>query len=376
MSPRARIQRKADPALPVPTTIPRLEGTDVGGRLWPHVLNHLETGVAVIDPGGRVVLANPVAEKLLGGPLDSRAEALPFPPTRLRPGDSENRKEREIVIFRAPEGRLLSASLSPLPWPGPGEERTGTIAMIEDVTDQVLIGAQRGRSQTLAAMGEMAAEIAHQMRTPLGGLELFASILGREVSGDPNLERLVEHILGGVKQVNHLITNYLTFARPPRLAKERIALDRLVDEALTAADRRLAEGGLTVERRYADPAPMVEADPQRMAQVFLGVILNAIEASPNGGRLVVEVSASGARARVTFKDTGSGVAAGDLDQIFSPFYTTKNQCLGLGLAVSHQIVDAHQGLIQVKSRPGRGAAVTLVLPTVSTGPPRAGKDRS
>jgi signal transduction histidine kinase len=225
-------------------------------------------------------------------------------------------------------------------------------------------------------MGEMASEIAHQIRNPLGGIELFASILAREVEGDPSLGPLVEHVISGVGQVNHLITNYLALASTTRPARKPVSLSLAAGEALGAAAAAMDQAGIAVEVKGGGLGAMVDADPQLLMQVFLNIILNAVEAMESGGKLTVRLKSGRRRAEAVFTDTGPGIAPERLDRIFNPFYTTKNKNLGLGLAVSHRIVDAHNGSIQVGGRPGRGAAVTVSLPLAGGGSWGRGKDGS
>jgi signal transduction histidine kinase len=334
-----------------------------------HLVDNLTSGVVVLDPKGKVTLANQSAahllgvthwrlteaDRVLGGPLWEAAKPV------LEEGG------RQVIILHGPEGRLLSCALSSLPWPEQQADKRGVIALIEDITDQAQIGAQRERTQTLKAMGDMASEIAHQLRNPLGGIELFASILKREVEDDENQTRLLDHILSGVKQVNHLITNYLTLARPPRPIKTPVSLDSLLDESLVAAAQALAQGRIEVRVKRAPLSPQVIGDPELLLQVFLSIILNSIESFERGGCLNIEIKANERQARLIFRDNGRGILSKDLSRVFNPFYTTKEQNLGLGLAVSHQIVDAHQGMIQVKSRSGRGTTVNLSLPLYKDG---------
>jgi signal transduction histidine kinase len=329
-----------------------------------HLLDSLTCGVVVLNPEGEIVLANKAAAGLLG-PAVIKPEASPDM-TSLRPpeawnGRSRKSGDREVIITRSPDGRILSSTLTPFPWPGNGEGRSGVIALIEDITEQAMIGAQRERSQTLAAMGEMAAEIAHQVRNPLGGVKLFASMVGREVAGDGNLDQMVEHILSGVKQVDHLITNYLALADPPRPAVSPWDLRALADEALSASAQALDRRGISKAVVYSREPAWAMVDRDLMLQVLLSLILNAVEAMDRGGRLEICIEPTERQLHISIKDTGSGIAPKDLPRIFNPFFTSKKQNLGLGLAVSHLIIDAHHGLIQVESRPGRGTSVTLTL---------------
>jgi signal transduction histidine kinase len=334
-----------------------------------HILDHLRTGVLVVNMAGEVTLANQAAIRLLGIDKSVDAEAS-LPPAlntslrRLRQGG----EVKEMMVCRGINGALLSLSLSPFSWPGDDGVESGVLALIEDITEPVRLGVQRERTQTISAMGEMAAEVAHQLRNPLGGIELFTSILGREVSGDDGLERLVDNILGGVREINQMITNYLALARPPQPVTEPVDLVKLTEEALTAADEALQHRRIQIQVKSPDCPVLVEADGELILQVFLNVILNAIEALEPGGRLTVQLRLRNRKAEAVFSDSGCGVSSEDLQRLFNPFFTTKEKKLGLGLAVSHRIVDAHHGLIQVKSQPGRGTVVTVALPALVNAP--------
>jgi signal transduction histidine kinase len=336
-----------------------------------HLLDNLSTGVLVFDPDGRITLANQSAMKLLGidtlPTVDQENDSVPLLPAAFGNLLREARDlagGRKLVVHQGPNGRLLSYSLSAFDWPGEPLTR-GVIVLLEDVTSHAHIGAQRERAQTLTAMGEMAAEIAHQLRNPLGGIELFASILYREVEGDESLSRLVDNLRGGVKQVSHLITNYLTLADLPRPVMAPVIIDDLRGEALNASAPFLERSGIDIHVRGVGGQNVVEGDRELLLQVFLSLILNAVEAMPDGGRLTIDVESTRRRMNISFMDTGCGIPAENVSRIFNPFFTTKNKSLGLGLAVSHRIIDAHNGLIQVESQAGRGTTVRLTLPLLA-----------
>lgn len=336
-----------------------------------HIIDSLRTGVVVADADAKVIMANIAAQNVMGFHA-SESDEINLPSVlskrimEFSSSDSTSVYEKggsfnELVVFNGPNNRLLSCNLSSFPWHGEGAGAPSVIILIEDVTEQVLVGAQRERSQTLSAMGEMAAEVAHQIRNPLGGIELFASILGREVKEDESLERLTDNILNGVSEINHIITNYLVLARPLQPIKKFIDVNTLIDEALIAAQESLKHRGIAIQRNIPNPV-WIEGDPELLLQVLLNIILNAVEAHENGGVLGIDLAKSSNQATMTFSDTGKGIPSRDLGRIFSPFFTSKQKNLGLGLAVSHRIIDAHHGLMQVKSRLGRGTTVTITLP--------------
>ena len=352
--------------------------TDEPGRdrfFLSSLLDHITTGVLVLDGNGALVMANLAAKRMLGNesevPGETELPPLLAPGRAGSPSFFSGRDLPENVICHGPEGRLLSFHISRLPQP----DRDGSellVAMVEDVTDQVRLGAQRERAHALTAMGEMAAEVAHQIRNPLGGIELFASILGREVSGDRNLERLVDNLLGGAKEINHLITNYLALARPHQPVTKPVNLVRLAEEALEAADEAMSQKKIQSKLEADGGWAWVDGDAELLLQVFLNLTLNAVEALRMGGRLTITIQTVQNQVDIRFQDTGRGIAQAELGRVFNPFFTTKDKNLGLGLAVSHRIIDAHQGMIQVAGRPGKGAAVTVTLPAL---PANEGRSR-
>ena len=345
-----------------------ITGADPLSRMLVNVIDSLASGVLVISNDGRVILANRFASDLLGLTNIKQIERLlPIPcrhPSGCRSvGDSG--LQPEYFIFPGPNGRLISCARTPLTGDPGTETEGGHILIMEDITEPVKQGARLERTQTLTAMGEMAAEVAHQVRNPLGGIELVASILRREVAQDENLESLVDQILDGANRINHLITNYLALARPPRPVKGPTRLDQVLEEALSVVSDFLPQKRIYLDIRFSSSSPWVEADRELLLQVFMNILLNAMEAMASGGRLRVDLRFRGRRVEVEVEDTGDGIPENDLDRIFNPFFTTKEKNLGLGLAVSHRIVDAHHGAIQVHSRPGTGTTVILSFPLLS-----------
>lgn len=341
-----------------------------------HIIDNLGVGIAVFSLDGSLVLANRTASILAGDPefmgssLDGDGDSVKIGPTieSLAPGGYDPSLENRPRLFftEGPGGRLLSTSVSGFPWPEEEGGGDGLIAVIEDVTDQAHIGAQRERTHTLAAMGDMAAEIAHQIRNPLGGVELFAEMLGREVSGDENLTSLVNQVQNGVKQVGRLISNYLILVSPPHALKTLVSLGNLISAAVSAAGPALEEAGFIVAVE-GELSATIEADAELLQQAFLSLIFNAVDAAPVKGRLEIEIRLIDQRVEMLFSDNGRGLPTRDVNRAFNPFFTTKEKNLGLGLAVCHRIIDAHQGWISIKNRNGHGAVVTVALPVKSSG---------
>jgi len=211
------------------------------------------------------------------------------------------------------------------------------------------------RKTRLEMLGRMAATLAHEIRNPLGGIRLFASMLRRDLEGDAAKARTVDRILGAVSGLERLVEDMLEYGRDHEPRKELRPLAPVVDSALDLARSELEERGVALERRYA-PAE-AELDGELMGRVFLNLALNAAQAMGPGGRL--EVSVSGRE--VSFADSGPGLAPEVLERLFAPFVTTKAKGTGLGLAIAQKIVEAHGGAIEARNREGGGAVFTVRL---------------
>lgn len=216
------------------------------------------------------------------------------------------------------------------------------------------------RHRRLAAMGEMAAKIAHEIRNPLGSIGIFASLIEEEVDGAGKAGRYAAHIAKGVKTLDTLLGNMLVFARVPEPRLAAVDVREVLDEALTAV-RGCAADGVKVLRDYRGDG-LVMGDRALLSQVFVNLLINAFDAVGRSGTVRLIVRRSGAdRAEIEVRDDGPGIPRDQLDRIFDPFHTTKEKGTGLGLAIVDTIVKAHRGSIDVKSRPGKGAAFIVRL---------------
>jgi signal transduction histidine kinase len=214
------------------------------------------------------------------------------------------------------------------------------------------------RKNRLAALGEMAAGMAHEIRNPLGGIQLYASMLAGDVKDRPESAKLVQKISGGVKHLEGLVGQVLQFTREMRAVIARMDLRETVDQAVELAADAMAKRSVTCE--VIGPSTLeVEADPRLMGQAVLNLVLNAAEAMDAGGKVTVWVNAPAAGEAKQFvlvvQDAGSGLPADVMDKIFDPFFTTKDTGTGLGLAIVHRVVEAHDGSISAGNAPEGGA---------------------
>jgi signal transduction histidine kinase len=223
------------------------------------------------------------------------------------------------------------------------------------------------RSETLAAMGRMAAGIAHEIRNPLGIIKATAARL-RKLHDDPaHPDERFGYIEDEVDRLNGILTGYLQFARDEPSVLQALDLVPLVERGVRLAKPELEAAGVDLVLELP-PACRIHGDPQRLQQVILNVVLNAAQAMPQGGRLRVQLHEESDTARLAFTDTGPGFEPAVLARLFEPFVTTKEKGSGLGLAVARRIIAQHSGSIRVGGAPGGGAQVEIRLPAAGPAP--------
>jgi two-component system sensor histidine kinase HydH len=235
--------------------------------------------------------------------------------------------------------------------------------------------AESARQERLAALGGMAAVLAHEIRNPLGAIKGLAQFLGEKTSGDPTRVEMTQTIARETTRLERLVNDLLTYARPRPPERQAMDLAALVGRVLPLLGPAAAEAGVTVQADVARGIPLISGDPEQLQQLFGNLLLNAIQAMPNGG--IVRVSAvtspsTSSRAAsaprdqswidVRVQDSGPGIPEADVPHIFEPFFTTRAKGTGLGLAICRQIAEAHGGTIRVSSTGPEGTRIEVTLP--------------
>jgi signal transduction histidine kinase len=216
------------------------------------------------------------------------------------------------------------------------------------------------RRNRLALIGEMAACVAHEIRNPLGGIQMWASLLEEELPKGETRATLGK-MMKGIRGLDALVEDMLAFARDMTLEARPTVLRDVLGEAASAAEHVLAESGVALRMDVA-PAHRVQADGPMLARVFLNLIVNAAQAMRDGGTITVEAGAAGGRVTVTVRDSGPGIPEDALARLFTPFFTNRSRGTGLGLAIAHRITEAHGGSIHAANHPAGGAVFTVILP--------------
>jgi len=343
-----------------------------------NILESLSNGVLVIDREARAAVCNPAAATLLGLSPDAVKSArsyrdLAIPRaleefiTMARSSDPAPPPDVELH-WNNPVGQEQFLSVSASPVSDPQGRNTGLTIVLKDITRLKELEIQTQRAKQLQAMGEMAVQLAHEIRNPLGSIELFASLLGNELRSQPDFKGWADQIVTGVKFLNNIVTNMLTFTRTSKPQTEPLDLNELILETLAFVEPVLQQRKIRLEQPEAgDSALLCRGDSSMLRQMFLNLFMNALQAMPESGRLAVRVEPGDpGTVRVEVEDSGIGIPSENLSRIFDPFFTTHEKGTGLGLALVHQIVEKHQGRIAATSEFGKGTQFTIWLPEAQT----------
>jgi two-component system sensor histidine kinase PilS (NtrC family) len=333
------------------------------------IFHSVGTGIVAVDREHRVTAINHAAEQITGV---SAAHAIGQPWTvfgdsvALAPIEAEIETEGLSSSWREASLRRLGGQVVPVRLTfsalraGDGR-RIGLIAACEDLSSIRAMEARMRAADRLASLGRMAANIAHEIRNPLASLSGAVEVLAGGGTFDETRDRLGQIVLKETARLNNIIREFLEYARPAPLHRESVNVAEALDEVLLLLEHRATPGTLKVVREFP-PALMWNVDRQQFRQAIWNLCVNAFQAMPEGGELRVTTAVTGRNLVLRVSDSGEGIVATDLAQIFEPFFSTKADGSGLGLALVHRIVQEHGGEIDVQSRPGAGTTFTLTIP--------------
>jgi signal transduction histidine kinase len=313
------------------------------------ILYNLEEAIIVVDPEEKITMLNKSAEDILGIP---RSDAVGKVFHNLHFLISKNNSETILTVT----GRQYNIILSHSPIVDSRGSSRGNVILIKDITRLRELEIQQERDQRLKAMGEMATKIVHEIRNPLCSMQLFSSMLESEVENTPHKE-LARGISTGINSLNTILTNMLLFAKPHKPSSKKIPIDRVVEESVVILTPLIKARNIELKKSLRPYK--VLGDGELLKQVFINVILNAVQALPDGGDLNVTTEKSGPSVIVHVKDNGPGIDVADIEKIFNPFFTTKDTGTGLGLTIASQIMQAHGGYIKVHNGEERGSTFSL-----------------
>ncbi|MGD8303842.1 MAG: ATP-binding protein [Desulfobacterales bacterium] len=350
-------------------------------RYMAHIFESIPTGVVALDAKGKIVSFNRTAERITGRSADEvmgqmfdgvfQADYFQNPALHLNHIlSTRETTEIKTILGGASKGKNnlhLNVAISPLNSVKDGH--IGTVLSLTDITRMQNLEMQAKRTGRLAAMGEMAARIAHEIRNPLGSIELFSTMLIDDLQEFDEQKALAEHISAGVKSINNIVSNLLLFMRPDQQLDEQVLdVHEALKDSLFFANHLLdGQDDIDVLTQLTTETLFVKGDLELLKQVFLNLILNAIQAMSGGGQLQISSHKTSSYsdtglAEVHLIDNGCGIAPADMPKIFDPFYTTRKKGTGLGLTIVHNIIKLHGGSIDVtSSADGTKCIVTLPL---------------
>lgn len=336
------------------------------------LLESMSPGVIMVDPAMNITVINHAAERLLGvresacigepltqvfGPETGVGRSLL---ESLQTGEKNVQSERTLhlhgsdVPVAVTGNRVIDSE----------DHLLGAMETFTDLTAMKRMQAEMQQDRVLRALGEMAATVAHEIRNPLGGIGGYAGLLQRTIAPEDPKRKLVDKIIQGVSSLNKIVSNLLVYTRRTTLQKTSLDLVEWMESVIAHAEIEVEKEArpIRILREFPAEPMLVEIDPERFQQVALNLLFNAIQAIDGEGTIRVALLRTKAQVRIEIQDSGKGISLENLTQIFTPFFTTKEQGTGLGLAIVKKLVELHEGLIEVESEVGKGTCFRIVLP--------------
>ena len=335
-----------------------------------NIIESLTVGVAVLDPQGQIIGWNRVLEGLFslskGQVMGKTLKEVLGPRNFLAlfPTDTQQdfRLLSEITLeLKGGDKKTFDIAKTPL-----FDNRMipyGTIVVFEDITEKIRLQQQLVTSEKLASMGLLSAGVAHEINTPLTGISSYIQMLQKKLA-DSHYAQILEKIEVQTERVSRIVKNLLNFARnPSESAFHKVSIAESLKEIISLIEYKLKAMSIQLEMDLA-PVKLIWAQGERLQQVFINIILNAIDAMPKGGTLRIETRQQGGEVVIQIADTGTGIEPRHLPHVFDPFFTTKGigKGTGLGLSIAYAIIKEHEGHIAVESEVGKGSRFTITIP--------------
>ncbi|MFQ5898801.1 MAG: nitrogen regulation protein NR(II) [Candidatus Methylomirabilia bacterium] len=343
--------------------------------LMRNILQSIPSGVLTLDSRGIVTSLNSAAERLLGlraamlvgRPLDELLRTAPDLGAWIRSALAGERLIHETNLsLIADGGRRVTLRASASELRDESGQSDGLVILLRDITEMTRLELQLRRSDKLAALGTLAAGVAHEVKNPLHALSLNLHLMEKELASAHPSSAEVKGYLGifssEVQRIHRIVENFLRFSKPSIPEVKPLDLNALVERVLSLVAFEAADHGIAIETQFDAVLDSVPGDEGQLAQLFLNLVINALQAMPSGGTLAVTTQLQNGWAEVGVKDTGEGIQKEILPHVFDPYFTTQQGGVGLGLAIAHRIVEAHQGTIDVESEAGKGTVMVVRLP--------------
>jgi len=339
------------------------------------ILENVRSGVITVDRSEKVISCNPAAFAIIGLRVDENgtgASEMRLPEfgalpeclvSEIRCGLKESRYVTAKEIRTGIGSKRVTLSLTTSPLFARDGGNIGVIAIVVDITRERRLEKQLERSSRMAAMGEMAAGVAHQIRNPIAIMKVSAGMLQADGNGsgsDTEDGKLTDVIVNEIDNLDHVVSNLLNFTRPIVLNSEERSIREVIDDALRLVPLYQYPGS-RVDVRVHGQSVCFPVDRNILEQVIANLVQNGLEAMPEGGTVCVRAFLRDNELWIEVEDTGMGIDEATAKQIFMPFFTTKDRGTGLGLSIVHRLIEQHGGTIDVHSRVGEGALFRIVL---------------
>ncbi|ROQ92302.1 PAS domain-containing sensor histidine kinase [Desulfosoma caldarium] len=328
------------------------------------IFSRMPVGLVATDRQGVIRRTNPAAASLLGPHVEAGRSLRDIPALeslrqRLEKGEDPIEDNLRYEMGQnTPKPLLINATVIQDAENNPA----GFAFLLSDMTAVRTLEEKLRRHERLAALGKLASGVAHEIRNPLSSIKGFAAILARKAAGDPSAQEVAQTMTHEVDRLNRVISELLEFARPAELEIRPVQLRDIIEHSMKLVERDALQAGVELSVELSPPDLRAEVDADRFSQVLLNLYLNAIQAMHRGGRLSVRASMDQNTLRVDVEDTGPGIAPEALGHVFDPYFTTKPNGVGLGLAIVHKIVEAHGGDIVVDKSDAKGTRFVIRIP--------------
>jgi len=329
------------------------------------IVHSISTGLVTLDPEGRIIFLNRSAEEIFARPtteLAGKTLEQVLPPEFYKKLQA-NKSGRVKLAYTNPDGQNLVLECFWQKLQNPVHKLAGELLAIADITEFDQMEERLKTADRLAAVGKLAAGIAHEVRNPLGAISGSIELLKKEIDRASPDRHLMDIVLHETDRLNKLITDFLLYARPSPRSIQAIHLDQLFQNLAFMVKAKVARVELVLEM---EPDMIIHSDPRLVEQIFWNLANNALESMADGGRLVIKGKIETRKHKpgvwMSFADTGLGIPSENLNRIWDPFFTTKENGTGLGLSTIWRIVEEMNGEVSVESSPGHGANFELWLP--------------
>ena len=337
------------------------------------ILGSVTAGVLTVGPDLAVATLNPAAERILGigeesilsRPLQAAFRddgGLALDVTKVLEGRSP-RTLRDVRLMTT-AGKVVHAQVSVSRMRDIGGRKLGAVVTIEDVSDVKALTEQLIRADRLAALGELTAGVAHEVRNPLGIIRASVQLMEDAECSRERITGAAQVIKQEIDRLDSVIKSLLDFGRPAAPTMRPVAVSQVLEDVALFSHTFATRAHVQIIERYEAAGHEVMADPEQLKQVFVNLISNAVQAMPEGGTLTIETGHENGFVFVRFEDTGAGIPPEVLGKVFDPFVSTRDDGTGLGLTIVHRIVDDHNGHMEVTSELGIGTAFTVWLPAI------------